>query len=128
MSGRDSRSAGFSAATVAIGRPLVSGSALYWFLDWFLDWSLDWSLVASDISGVFGRSEAAATGIDDAGTAETAAKASASPAPNWSSGPGGPRSRAVFVKTARTSSGFSAGLRCKTSAASPLIKAEENEV
>ena len=49
---------------------------------------------------------------------ETAAKASASPAPNRSSRPGEPRSRAVFVRMARTSSGFSAGLRSSISAAS----------
>ncbi len=68
-----------------------------------------------------GVSEIAATGSDAApATDVTAAKASASPAPNRSSRPGAPRSRAVLVRMARTSSGFSAGLRSSNRAAMPL--------
>ena len=54
-------------------------------------------------------------------TAETAAKASASSAPNISSRPGEPRSRAVFIRIARTSPGFNAGLHSSIRAARPLM-------
>src|SRR4051812_14110210 len=61
-----------------------------------------------------GLPETAATGTDGEATAAvTAAKASASPAPNRSSRPGAPRSRAVLVKIANTSFGFNAGLRSR---------------
>jgi hypothetical protein len=50
-----------------------------------------------------------ATGVVPSIAALTAAKASASPAPNRSSRPGEPRSRAVLVSIARSSGGFSAG-------------------
>src|SRR5258708_5117388 len=63
-------------------------------------------------------SEAATSGT--ALTAQTAAQASASPAPNRSSRPGAPRSRAVFITIARTSPGFNAGLRSSIRATSPL--------
>src|SRR5436309_1255460 len=55
-----------------------------------------------------------------AATADTAANASASPAPNRSSRPGAPRSRAVLIKVARTSAGRKAGSRSSNSAATPL--------
>ena len=53
--------------------------------------------------------DAAATGVAlSAGTAMTAAKASASPSPKRSSRPGEPRSRAVFANVMRSASGFRA--------------------
>src|SRR5580704_12923150 len=84
---------------------------------------------ASGWSGTFSTPGATATGAAGAvTTAETAAKASASPAPNRSSRPGAPRSWAVFVRIARTSSGFNAGFRSSIRAARPLTSAAENEV
>jgi len=86
------------------------------------------SFASGALSSVFGDC-CVATAVPAAATAASvAAKASASPAPNRSSRPGEPRSRAVLVRIARTSSGFNAGSRSSMRAASPLTYAAENEV
>src|SRR5262249_59428745 len=60
--------------------------------------------------------------------AVTAFKASARPAPNWSSRPFGPRSRAVVMRMVRTCSGESCGFLASIKAVMPATCAAANEV